>query len=556
VARAWPWSSSASSSPSPLLPIAHPDADLEGSLAAWRRFRRQKRTAEIHWIDAFYQAYLTGILGLIAIAVLSSMVGDEVLRPDQVDRVLEHGRGWIGAAAAFALALGLRSGSRGGPLALERAEVRHVLLAPVDRTSALRAPAVRQLRFLAFVGLLVGGIAGDMASKRMPGGTAAWVSTGAVAGVSLVGLSAGAALVAAGARLPRWVASLIGLVLLGLAVADGLDVIATSPTAPFGHLVLWPLRFAPVGVVPIAVAVGIMAAGMGLLGRVSLEAAERRSTLVGQLRFAATLQDLRTVIVLRRQLAMELPRLRPWLRLRVRGTGHWPVFTRGLRGVLRWPAARVARLVLLAVVAGLCLRGIWSGTTPLLVLAGLAMFVAGLDTVEPLAQEVDHPSRRDASPFEPGAIHLRHVPMGVVGQLLVAAVAMGVAIAPGGGQVPAAVAAVGWVPLALGGLGGALVSVLSGPPTVSGSWALAPPEAQGMRLAFRTAWPPAIAIIGATPVLFARDAIEQGRTGPSGAIPFAVLAAVLFTIVCGWVRVRDDIGTWFHQQMEQASGQT
>ena len=34
----------------------------------------------------------------------------------------------------------------------------------------------------------------------------------------------------------------------------------------------------------------------------SPEAAERRSSLVGQIRFAATLQDVRTVIVLRRQL--------------------------------------------------------------------------------------------------------------------------------------------------------------------------------------------------------------------------------------------------------------
>ncbi len=133
---------------------------------------------------------------------------------------------------------------------------------------------------------------------------------------------------------------------------------------------------------------------------------------------------------------------------------------------------------------------------------------------------------------------------------------MGVAVASGGGQVPAAVAAVGLVPLALGGLAGALVSVLSGPPTMSGSWSLAPPEAQGMRLAFRTAWPPAIAIIGVLPVFFARDAIEQGRTGASGAAPVAVLMAVLFTVVCGWVRVRDDIGTWWSEQIERSSAHT
>src|SRR4051794_41361499 len=36
-----------------------------------------------------------------------------------------------------------------------------------------------------------------------------------------------------------------------------------------------------------------------------------RTELVGQLRFAVTLQDLRTVLVLRRQLAQERPRARP-----------------------------------------------------------------------------------------------------------------------------------------------------------------------------------------------------------------------------------------------------
>ena len=132
----------------------------------------------------------------------------------------------------------------------------------------------------------------------------------------------------------------------------------------------------------------------------SVEAAERRSTLVGQLRFAATLQDIRTVIVLRRQLAMELPRLRPWFRLRVHGTDRFPVWDRGLRGIFRWPAARMARLVLLGVVAGFAARGAWAGTSPLVVVSGLRLFIAGLDAVEPLAQEIDHPSRRDSVPWD------------------------------------------------------------------------------------------------------------------------------------------------------------
>ena len=36
-------------------------------------------------------------------------------------------------------------------------------------------------------------------------------------------------------------------------------------------------------------------------------------------------------------------------------------------------------------------------------------------------------------------------------------------------------------------------------------------------------------------------------------MPFVLLTAVVFTVVCGWVRVRDEIGTWFREQMEQAN---
>lgn len=534
---------------------ADPHADLEGALVDWRQFRRKKRVAEIHWIDALYQAYLTGIVCLVAVATASSAVGDDPATADQLRTILAHGPGWLGGLAAFAVALGLRSGSRGGPLALERAEVRHVLLAPVDRTSALRAPAVRQLRFLAFVGLLVGGVAGNLASKRLPGEGLEWVGTGALAGLTVVGLSVGAALLAATSRLPRWVASTVGVGLLALAIADGAGVVAGSPTAPFGDLVLWPLQFEPVGGVYVVAALVAVATGIGLLGRASLEAAERRSTLVGQLRFAATMQDLRTVIVLRRQLAMELPRLRPWVQLRVRGTVRWPIFVRGLRGVLRWPAARVARLVLLGAVGGLALRGAWTGTTPLVVLAGLAMFLAGLDAIEPLAQEVDHPSRRDASPLEASAIHIRHIPVGVLIMLATAAVAGLVAAVPGRGQLPADLAALAVGPLALGGLGGALVSVLASPIGTGEGWAMAPPEVQGMRLAFRTAWPPAIAASGAAPVVLARTAVDDGRTALAGAQPVVVGVALLFSLVCGWVLVRDEIAAWFRNNLEAAQKQ-
>jgi hypothetical protein len=275
--------------------------------------------------------------------------------------------------------------------------------------------------------------------------------------------------------------------------------------------------------------------------------------LVGQLRFAATLQDVRTVIVLRRQLAMELPRIRPWVRLRPRASSRLPVFGRGVRGVLRWPAARAARSILLAIAIGAALRGAWSGTVPLIVVAGLALFLVGLDSVEPLAQEVDHPTRRDSVPVEEGSIHMRHVPIAVLVALAVTALAAVVAALPGPGRLPADLAAVLAVPAALGGVGGALVSLLSGGTVVQGdSWNLLPPEVAGMRLAARTAWPPAVAIIGAVPVVVARAAAHNGSQPAPAAAATGGGVVLLFALIVGWVRVRAELHGWFRSQMEAA----
>lgn len=118
---------------------AEPKADLEVALAEWRRYRRRKRLADVHWIDAMYQAYMAAIFGAVALYFLASAVGDGPLTPGPLARVAAEGDDWLGVVVVIALAVGLRSGSRGGPLALERAEVRHVLLAPVDRTTTVRA---------------------------------------------------------------------------------------------------------------------------------------------------------------------------------------------------------------------------------------------------------------------------------------------------------------------------------------------------------------------------------------------------------------------------------
>src|SRR5207245_9660315 len=108
-----------------------------------RAARRRRRLAEVDVFEAVYRVYLTGITLTMAVLLLAGATGDRRLRPSTVDAVRHHGAGVLGLVVALAVAVGLRSGGRGGPLVVEAPDVAHVLLAPVDRGAALRGPAVR-----------------------------------------------------------------------------------------------------------------------------------------------------------------------------------------------------------------------------------------------------------------------------------------------------------------------------------------------------------------------------------------------------------------------------
>jgi hypothetical protein len=513
----------------------------------FRRALRHRRLTNVHWIDALYRVYMTAIVGAVVVLTVSDRIGDDAVSGAALETVKERGPAWVGVAAAVAIAIGLRSGSRGGPLALERPDIRHVLMAPVDRGAALRGPAYHQVRYALFVSVVVGAIAGNLAAQRLPGAQLAWIASGALFGLTTAALGYGAAFVASGVRLRPWIATGLAILLVGWAVADAADAVPggwPSPTRPVGDIAFWPLDFDPVEVVALLVAAAILVIGIVRIGTVSLEAAERRSTLVGQLRFAATLQDVRTVIVLRRQLALEMPRVRPWLRLRAGPRDEWPVWTRGWRGILRWPVSRLGRLVLTGAVAGLAMRGVWEGTTPLIVVGGLALYVASLEAVEPLAQEIDHPSRRDSVPLESGRLHLRHVPVVVAVLIPVGVVAAGAALAVGPAVVGLEVAATSLGPAVLGAAAAGLVNTVRGAPdplASQTSQAMLPPEAAGPGLVLRTVFPPALATGGLLPVLVARAAVERGDpVAPVMVLP-ALIVITVFAWVCMWVRMREEM---------------
>ena len=534
--------------------------DSVAVLSDLRRARRKQRITEIHWIDAFYQVYVTGIVVVVAVVLLSGVVGDQKLTAAQLVDVKDHGPAFLGVLAALGFGMGLRSGSRGGPLALEAPDVRHVLLAPVDRGVALRGPAFRQLRFLALCGLGAGAAAGQLAMRRMPDKPAAWIACGALFGLLVVALYFGAALTASGLRINPIVATSVAFVLIAWSVADAAQ---RGPTAPFtfaGRIAIWPLHFDPLALVPMAVALALIVVGFRQVSGTSLESAERRTSLVGQLKFAVTLQDLRTVLVLRRQLAMELPRNTPWIRAANRRP-HFPVWHRGWRGVLRWPAARILRLLAFGAIAGLCLRGAYAGTTPLVVLAGLVLWFAALDAVEAMAQETDHPGLLGSFPVAQGDLLIRHLPASIAVMAVASGIAAAVALVPGGGSIPAGVAVVLVITMALLPLAGAAVSVVQGAPEVGGvadQISMMTPEVAGARTVFRTAWPTVLAVAGTLPVIAAQRAhIAEKVLTPEGQAAQAVGAPLVLValLVGAWVKYREKIHTFFREAAEQASAQ-
>lgn len=508
-----------------------------------------------------YQVYITGVIAVVALLFLSSLMGDGQVSAATVADVEQHGPAVCGLVAALALFVGMRSGSRGGPLALERPDVRHVLLAPVDRGVALRGPAWRQLRFGCFVGAAVGAGAGQLALRRLPGNQAEWMVVGALFGVTVFCLAFGSALVASGVKLPSWVATFGGGALVAWSVADIAGRAPTSPATHLGQLRLWPLHSDAFAFAGVALALVLVGLGMATVAGTSLEAAERRTSLVGQLRFAVTLQDLRTVMVLRRQLAQERPRSRPWIPARS-GHARYPVFQRGLRSTMRWPIGRLGRLVVLVVVAGLSLRGVWAGTTPLVVVAGMALWLAALDAAEPLGQEVDHPGRTDTFPFERGRLFLRHLPIVFLVAAVTGVLAGVVAMLPGSAAVPAGEALIVGVMASVLAACGAVVSIVQGAPEAVDSMAMTTPEIAGMRTVYRAAWPPGMAVLGTLPLVAARAAAERAARPAGGAETLAPIAAAVLTslpllllvaLVAGWARFHDQIHAWIAEAMEQAS---
>src|SRR6202012_1476561 len=97
--------------------------------------------------------------------------------PTAVDDIRVHAPAIFGIAVAGLVLAGLRAGARGGPLAIEAAEVHYTLLAPVSRRTALRPAALSQLRIAAIAGAIFGAVVGNFVFRRFPGSAVEWIGS-------------------------------------------------------------------------------------------------------------------------------------------------------------------------------------------------------------------------------------------------------------------------------------------------------------------------------------------------------------------------------------------
>ena len=511
------------------------------AMTGLRRRRQKNRLADLEWFEAAYRVYLIALLGGGGVLWLSSAIGDQPVSATAAVDVYNNGPTVMGIVAALAFLIGLRSGAQGGPLALEEADVAFVMLSPVDRFRAMLKPAWQRARSAVSGGVLFGAITAQLAGRRLPGSPTAWAAGGALFGATVAALWIGAALVAHAIRLPRWLATVVGLGGLTWQIA-AVAWHVPGPASLDGGLALWGWRQRPIELLALFVAFGLLIAGFAMLRRTSLEALARRSGLVAQLRFAVTMQDLRTVILLRRQLNQESTRRRPW----VASTFRWvpsPIARRGLQGLARFPLSRLVRMTAIAIGVGLSQAAVVRGTTPALALSALLLFLLGLEVLEPLAQEIDHPDRTEALPVNRAPLLAMHLIVPAL-TLIPLAVIAGAAAVISLGQSALGPASIMAIPTVLAGATGAVVSIVRDAPDPLGAksqQAFVPPEMAGFGQAIRTLLPLVASGLGAASVFFVRSAQQ-----PIGAAVRSVVgSALLCGAVVSWVRYRDQIGKSF-----------
>lgn len=538
-----------------------------------RRVRRERRLGDTEWFDVLYRVYLFALVGTGVVLYASDSIAGLFEDPIATDDIVTRGPALAGIVAAVAFGIGLQNGSDGGPVSVESADVRHLLLSPISRTRVLLRPIVQRFRSIAFASGLGLAILGQLVARELAGSRAAWAASGALFGTLLAALYVGSAVVAHALRVPRWLASVIATVAvvwqsvvawrIWFDEASGLG--RAGPFNLDGSILFWGIRARWIDVAALATAAVLLGAALALGGRLRLQPLERRGQLVSQLRFAATVQDIRTVVLLRRQLRAESTRARPWVGGRARRTPahvavadanrphrssdslRIPVFVwrRGAMAFNRLPFSRVIRMAGLACIAGAAATLTITTSWLFLVLLVGAVFLLGLESLEPLAQEVDHPDLTDGFPVARGWLFAHHLvaPAFVLAGAGLVGATTATVIEPN----HAAAAFTLGIPLAWAGAIGAVVTTVGDAPdpveiqttTLTGAdrgaeSPLAMPEFAGFSNVGKAAIPVLLSGIAAGPIAAMRLQPDAAMVGRS-----VIGVALCLAVMTWWVIRRD-----------------
>jgi hypothetical protein len=208
-------------------------------------------------------------------------------------------------------------------------------------------------------------------------------------------------------------------------------------------------------------------------------------------------------------------------------------------------------MVLLAVVAGLALRAVWDGNRALVVVGGLAFWLAALEATEPLAQEVDHGDRRLSYPWLEGWLYIRHFLGALTVMLPVGVIALGVAMAFGHPEVVASVGGATALAALPAAVAGASISVARGPGMTS-DLALMIPDVTGISYLAREVIPPGVAIVGCIPVAVAASSHSIVEPAGASALDAALLCFVAPLAAIAWLQSR---GRKFGEEARTVEGE-
>jgi ABC-type multidrug transport system ATPase subunit len=500
-----------------------------------RRLRAERRRAKTGRFDAFYRVYVVLFFGAMAFAFGNAAVKINVTGPLTVGDLRQFSA-LLGLLTALLVVNGTRTGRLGGPLMISRPDVHHVLLSPADRAAVLRPIAFRYAGRALGLGTLAGMAAGFFVGRGLPGGSLAWMASLGTFGLLSACVLVGAGIATAGLRVRRADERVIAVVFVVVG-AGGLAL--RRSLLPLSYVATWPFDRHPAALAAV-VAPALAFVGLLLVGRISLEGAERRGELVSASRVSLLVtRDLRATLLYRRRLLSEHARRRPWVRFASGG----PVVRRDLRGLERIPTARIVRFAGLVTLAGMSVA-ISRGRIVFFLAAGVLHFLIALDLIEGFAEEFDHPDLRDAHPVRDGPLSIKHlvVPVVAMACLTVVSCAVVPALLDAGLSALDVSAPLGLVarvaPLAgVSAVLAAGVTLLDPRPITTPFSAARPQEFAGVSMAARFLAAPAMASAGMLPVLASGWGLRLGgfRIPAVGVVIVIVIGEVA---LAAWFRVR------------------